>query len=212
MGDTLDRQPGTTGLLIVVGIIVLGGLATVVGVVILCVGRFAQMAQSPWLAPLNWQACSSARGGFTVMLPGTPSENEQSMGTMLLSTSEIYFVMHGKREEFATLVEQIYGVDGKDFSRKPKTLDNLAAAFQPGQQGKTPVRLSPFRAEEKHPGLELEFRDERGLVRDRWIVTPTKVYYLRYVLPVLQSSEPPAGADQFFDSFRIKPQPFLWIL
>lgn len=212
MSDTVGRHPKSFAFLMVVSTMVVAvGLGFVVCIVMLR-GLFSQVAEK--YQP-NWKEYTSAKGGFTVMVPAAPNENEQGMGTMLLSTTEMYFVMHGNRAEFAKLVAQIYYHDNLQAAPKPKDLTELELVLlqtQPSKVPGAPRKAAKFLAEGKYPGLELESDDGLGVYRDRWILTPTRVFFLRYTLPANHGSDPPEGAEKFFQSFKIKPLPPLWML
>ncbi len=152
-------------------------------------------------APENWQVFSPADGGFSILMPGEPTEDIRS-GSSIPGAGDLHlFLLFLEGDTVA------YGVGYRDFpdtasELSPSRVEELLDKFRDSLvrndklQGERRIKLDGY------AGREIDIESPQGFV------SKVRIYWVRgrfYQLVVGAASRSafPKEADRYFDSFKL---------
>ncbi len=153
------------------------------------------------LAQSIWKPFSSKEGGFTVLMPGSPTEDQRNINTKVgtVPVNSFYVVRPD---------EALYGVAYADFPKEVslnslninQLLNSFASGFAQGSGGRVVsqrnIRLGDF------PGREIRLQYQQGEIgRGRIFLADKRLYQV--VVITSKESGLPKSIEGFFKSFRL---------
>lgn len=155
-------------------------------------------AQQPAAAAVAWEKFTSAEGNFSIMLPGKPEPNKQTVDSPHGPYTTQLFLARGSG--------QIYIVGWVDYAPSfrfdtQKELeanrDNFAKGVKAEVKGTTPIKLGTY------PGIEFTAEGEQAHFRSRVYIVGKRPYQL--IAMWGKGSAEPLEASKFFSSFTLTP-------
>jgi len=146
----------------------------------------------------DWKPLTEKEGGFSILFPGTPTENKQETKTPAGTVAVTFFVLE---KEGITYVAS-YSVFPKESVKarsEEKRLDNARDGAVASAKGKLENQRSIKIG--KYPGRELMIQGEKNFVRSRIFAVENRLYQTMVVGSKQQVSG--SQADHFLDSFRL---------
>lgn len=151
-------------------------------------------AQNTSTAQANWEKFSSSIGGFSVLMPGTPTEDTQTDKTDEGETYEQHFFSLSQPEGE-------YLVAYSDFTEEEVTVvgaDKILEAMSKELQANATQMLSQNTISlQGNPGRTLKYKDSDGSINH------TQMFLVKGRLFVLTARASDANVKRFFDSFRL---------
>lgn len=153
------------------------------------------------IAQSVWKPFSSKEGGFTILLPGTPTQETSRVNTDVgpVSVKRFYVIRNN---------EALYGVAYSDFPNKSslnsgeinQLLAQVVSGFVQGSRGKLvsqkPIRLGDF------PGREVRIQLPQGVIaRGRIYWVNNRLYQV--VVATNKENSLTKTIEGFFNSFRL---------
>jgi hypothetical protein len=188
---TADRKAGYRYLLALVPL----------GVLLLGVGTFVSLVASP-IDSAEWKELAPPRGGFRVMMPGTPRSEEKSQDTAAGKVETLKFMAEpkGKREAFMVMALGFPPEVGAALGGHEKLLElgrkDLVAATN-GQ-----VASERQIVQSGQTGLELEVLPAGGaIVKSRVFATGDHIYQVS--AHVSKARVGSRDVEKFLDSFQL---------
>jgi hypothetical protein len=146
----------------------------------------------------DWTQFSPAGGGFTVLMPGTPTEHTDKLATKAGSAEVSYFL--------AESMAVTYVVSCSKFAKeavKPETLEKRLDNARDGAVESSGGNLKSEKALKlgPHPGRELLLQGSKAFVRTRIYAVGNRLYQTMVVSK--KENAHAADAAKFLESFKI---------
>ncbi|MBF2027266.1 MAG: hypothetical protein IGS48_10925 [Oscillatoriales cyanobacterium C42_A2020_001] len=151
----------------------------------------------------QWQAFTPAKGGFTVTMPGQPTERTQTLNTPAGDMNTYFYsssVNGGKVSYTVSYVDLPEGAAGM-----PPAL--LLEAIASGLTGDERVKVLSEKviSLDSHPGREFKLESPtKSIVRHRAYLVKQRVYQVVAEVPVAEESAFGKDIERFLESFKLQ--------
>jgi hypothetical protein len=175
------------------------------GVTIVASPTLSTSAEQPIvMAQVRWQALTPSNSGFTVLMPGKPTEKSQTIDTVFGQMTLHTFttsLAQGRGNytvSYVELPEEMATIAPPDV-----LLETLSNAFSKND------RLKLLNQEnlqiEQYPGRELTFEDaNQNIVRHRTYLVKRHMYQMAVETPQARETDLSKDVANFFNSFKLK--------
>ena len=156
--------------------------------------RHKLTAQNTSINQANWEKFSSSKGGFSVLMPGTPTEDIETDKTDEGETYEQHFFSLSQPEgeylvAYSDFTEEEVRVVGADKILEAMSKELQASATQVLSQNTISLQ--------GNPGRMLKYKDSDGSINH------TQMFIVKGRLFLLTARASDANAKRFFDSFSL---------
>lgn len=156
------------------------------------------------ISPEDWKEFSSEEGRFSILMPGTPEEEQGDVGGARQRDVKMFSVQRKLQQQgFMVSYSDLPGVDPEG-GAEVKILDSVSKNALQASKGKL-IREKTITLD-GIPGQELEIQvPDNGFIITRQYLFQTRLYQI--TLTSLAGRPDPAVVAKFFDSFKIQGQP-----
>jgi hypothetical protein len=148
----------------------------------------------------DWKPFVPKGGGFSVLLPLTPTEHKQRLKTSAGPITVTLFIADEKKIECTFVVGYSQYPEGSIGPRTAeKRLDNARDGAVASAKGK--LKSEKVITLDGHPGRELEIESAKGMVRTRLVAVKNRLYQTMVVgsASLVRGKE----AEHFLKSFKL---------
>ncbi len=157
----------------------------------------------PTAATAQWKSFTPAKGGFTITMPGQPTERTQTLDTPAGNISTYFYSSSsngGKVNYTVSYVDLPKGV-----SEMPANL--LLEAIASGLTGDERVKVLSEKVItlDNHPGREFKIESPtKSIVRHRAYLVNQRVYQVVAEVPAAEESTLGKEVERFLESFKLQ--------
>lgn len=156
------------------------------------------------IAQARWQALAPSNSGFTVLMPGKPTEKSQTIDTVFgrmtlhTFTSSLGQGQGNYTVSYVELPEEMATIAPPEV-----LLETLSNAFSKNERLKL-LNQADVRIEQ-YPGRELTFEDvNQNIVRHRTYLVKRRMYQMAVETPQARETDLSKNVENFFNSFKLR--------
>lgn len=161
-----------------------------------------QAQQPVQLAQLQWQQFSSQEGGFTILMPGIPTQKKTSMGGEVLSIEGHMFKVALENDSISYTV--FYADFPSEMAQLPSELILSSIASALSSQKDLKVLSEQDISLGSYPGKEFRLENPgKAIVRHRVYWVKQRVYQVAVETPLDKEQALSSDVEKFFNSFQL---------
>ena len=150
----------------------------------------------------EWETFESDTGRFSILFPGAPEKETESVPTTIGTIKTEFFMVEQK--------DMAYSVNYADYPAEVVAASDTRAMLDGARMGAMANVNGELLSEKEislggHPGreIEIEIADEDIIIRARFYLVENRLYVIQALSKESKASSP--DIDEFLDSFELKP-------